>query len=404
VNFTLRSFVLRLAVLLPAVAALAAPDPLRDRPISEPTATAPRQGGTAAEPSPAEKSVFDNVWDAATIYKNKDAAFLNEFRFVGRLHLDEYQVDSDLGADQDWIERRLRLGVKALMFHNHLTAHVEVDLTSQYAANHQLYQRLTDAYLAWKFCDAAKLTVGKHSAKFTLDGSTSSNELLTIDRNNLTNNFWFTDEYIPGISLSGNFGGGYQYNAGIFSGGTASPEFGNFDAGNFGLVSFGYDFAKQLGVKKALIRADYVYNQRNVESTWTKRLENIGSIVGIFEDQRWGFSADVSRATGYGGQGDLTGVVGMPWFNITDKLQAVARYTYISGDKDNSVRLARYENTLTSGRGDEYNEIYAGLNYYFYGHKLKLQSGWAYATLHDRAGDGGRYAGWSWTNALRVSW
>jgi phosphate-selective porin OprO/OprP len=59
---------------------------------------------------------------------------------------------------------------------------------------------------------------------------------------------------------------------------------------------------------------------------------------------------------------------------------------------------------LTSGRGDEYNEIYAGLNYYIYGHNLKLQTGWSYETMHDRAGDGGRYAGWCWTTGLRVRW
>jgi phosphate-selective porin OprO/OprP len=393
-----------LAVSLYAATVVAAEDPLLDRPISEPSATAPRQGGAAALPTAAEKSLYDKLWDIPTVYKNPDSSFLNEFRFVGRLQLDHYDVDSDLGADQDWILRRVRFGAKALLFHQHLTAHVEVDLDGQYAANHRIYQKLTDAYLQWKFSDAAKLTVGKQPAKFTLDGSTSSTELITVDRNNLTNNFWFTDEYMPGVSLSGVFDGGFQYNVGWFSGGTASPEFGNFDAGTFGLLSIGYDFAKQLGVRKALVRADYVHNERNIESTWTKRLENIGSLVGVFEDTRWGFSTDVSRATGFGGQGDLTGIVGMPWLNLTRNLQAVARYTYISGDKANSVRLARYDNMMTSGRGDEYNEIYAGLNYYFYGHKLKLQTGWAYATMHDRAGDGGRYAGWSLTSAVRASW
>ena len=36
------------------------------------------------------------------------------------------------------------------------------------------------------------------------------------------------------------------------------------------------------------------------------------------------------------------------------------------------------------GRGDRYQEIYLGANYYFYGHKLKLQSGAQWADMDDR--------------------
>jgi phosphate-selective porin OprO/OprP len=376
-------------------------EPQRARPISEPRATAPQQGGTAAHSDEKAPSIYDRLWDLPTLYKNEEGSFLNEFRIIGRVHLDEYNLDSDLGHDQDWIVRRLRIGANAEFFHRHLIARVEVDFDPQ--NDTPAYRRLTDAYLAWKFCDALKLTVGKQSVKFTLDGSTSSNELLTIDRNNLSNNLWFPEEYMPGISLSGKIEE-WVYNVGFYSGGSLSPEFGNFDAGNLGLVSVGYDFAKQLKVKKALLRGDYVYNQRDPESTFTRSLENVGSLVFILDVGRWGLSTDVSRATGYAGQGDLFGLNAMPWFNITDKLQIVGRYTYMTGDKANSIRFARYESFITSSRGDEYNELYGGLNYYLYGHKLKVQTGLSYVTMHDNIGDGGRYAGWNWTTALRMSW
>ena len=84
--------------------------------------------------------------------------------------------------------------------------------------------------------------------------------------------------------------------------------------------------------------------------------------------------------------------------------QAVVRYTYLSSEKDNGLRLALYENTVVPGRGDEYNEIYLGLNYYFYKHKLKVQTGVQYADMKDRADDGGEYSGWAWTTGLRISW
>ena len=48
------------------------------------------------------------------------------------------------------------------------------------------------------------------------------------------------------------------------------------------------------------------------------------------------------------------------------------------------------------GTGDRYNEGYLGVNYYFYGHRLKLQSGVQFADMRDRANDGGAYSGTSW--------
>jgi phosphate-selective porin OprO/OprP len=58
---------------------------------------------------------------------------------------------------------------------------------------------------------------------------------------------------------------------------------------------------------------------------------------------------------------------------------------------------------MTSGKGDEYQEIYAGLNYYLYGHKLKLQTGLTYSMMEDSANDGGKYDGWTWTTGVRLS-
>ena len=347
-----------------------------------------------------EQSIFDKIWSWPTIYKNDHSDFLNEFRFVGRTQFDFYDIDSDVGADSDWIVRRLRVGAQARMFH-HLDLHVEVDLNPQ--AHGPAYQRLTDAYLAWKFSDALTLTVGKQSVKFTLDGATSSKELLTIDRSNVANNLWFPTEYVSGISLNGKRGN-WQYNTGFFSGGTDTKEFGNFDEGHFWLGSVGYDFGKMVGAKKALVRADYVYNDRNAESNATRSFEHIGALVFQLDEGRWGFSAEVAGGLGYGTQSDVVGVTAMPWFNITDKLQVVGRYIYLSSEDPGGVRLARYDSVMTSRRGDEYNEVYGGLNYYLYGHKLKVQTGISYVSLEDSSAGNPEYHSWQWTTGLRMSW
>lgn len=347
-----------------------------------------------------EKSVFDEIWSWPTLYKNDDASFLNELRIVGRFHGDFYSLDSNLGADSDWVVRRLRAGIKARFFKN-LDLHVETELDPQ--RDNPMYTRLTDAYLAWKFCDAFKLTLGKQSVKFTLDGATSSNELLTIDRNNLSNNLWFTTEYISGVGFNGKVGN-WQYHGGYFFGGTETKEFGNFDEGHFGLLSIGYDFSKSLNAKKALLRADYVYNDRNPKSNATRSFEHIGSLNFNYAQEKWGVATDVSFGSGYGSQSDVWGLVVMPYYNITKNLQGVLRYTYLESDGPNGLRLSRYDSVMTGGRGDEYQELYAGVNYYLYGHKLKVQTGFAFSDMQDSANDGGRYHGWSWTTGLRVSW
>jgi phosphate-selective porin OprO/OprP len=94
----------------------------------------------------------------------------------------------------------------------------------------------------------------------------------------------------------------------------------------------------------------------------------------------------------------------MPYVNATGKLQFVGRHTYLKSEAPNGVLLATYENRVASGRGDRYNELYLGANYYFYGHKLKLQSGLQFGDMNDRAADGGLYSGVAWTTGLRVSW
>ena len=81
---------------------------------------------------------------------------------------------------------------------------------------------------------------------------------------------------------------------------------------------------------------------------------------------------------------------------LLDKAEAFGR--------DNGIRFARYENALESGRGDEYNEFYFGVNKYFYGHKLKWQTGVQYTTMDDNADDGGDYDGWGVTTGIRISW
>jgi len=358
------------------------------------------QQGAASSAAQKQPSAYDRIWKFAEWYSNPENPLLQSLLFSGRFQADYAALDADQGSHDEGNVRRLRLGFRAKLFGS-FTLHSEADLNPQEAD--PFYLRLTDTYLQWSRSRRFALTLGKHSAPFTLDGATSSKELLTLDRNNLSNNLWFPQEYFPGVSVSGAVSD-WNYRLGIYSAGAANREFGEFNGSYFTLAVLGYDFAKQWGVQEALLSGNYVYQNPDPRNTFTRQLQHIGSVNFQFEADRWGLRADLTGASGYLGQSGLWGLMAMPFLNVTSKLQFVGRYTFLHSGDPNGVRLATYESRVVSGRGDRYHEGYLGVNYFFYGHKLKLQSGVQFADLRDRAGDGGAYSGVSWTSGLRVSW
>jgi phosphate-selective porin OprO and OprP len=360
-----------------------------------PAPVAPPAAGTAKQPS-----VYDRIWRWTEWYASDTNPVVQRVVLSGRFQHDYASIDASQGDLSEWNLRRLRIGPRITLFKK-LLLHAEVDLNPQ--ESDPFYLRTTDVSLQWTESNALAVTVGKQSVPFTMDGATSSKELLTIDRSNLANNIWFPQEYLSGVSVSGRVAP-WVYRAGVYSAGEANREFGEFNGGAAALGVLGYDFAKVLGVREALLSGNYVYQSPDTHNTFTRQLEHIGSLNFKFDAGTWGVRTDVSAAAGYLGQSDMVATMMMPFFSVTDRLQLVARHTFISSDKPNGVRLATYESRLVAGRGDRYGEWYGGANYYFYGHKLKLQTGLQHARMRDRANDGGTYSGLAWTTGLRIGW
>jgi phosphate-selective porin OprO and OprP len=364
----------------------------RSRPLSTRRTQA---GGEIKDPS-----IYDKIWKFTEWYSDESNPIVQKVLFSGRYQHEFATIDSEEGDLDEWNVRRMRLGPRMTLFRA-LTLHAEVELNPQ--EHDPLYMRFTDFYVQWVKSDRVTVTAGKQGVPFTMDGATSSKDLITIDRSNLTNNMWFPQEYMPGVSLSGKIAR-WSYRGGVYSSGEMNREFGEFSGGAFTLALLGYDFGPALGVREALLTGNYVYQHPDADNTFTRRLENVASVNLKLEAGRWGLRTDVSAATGYLGQGDLWGFYAMPFLNITDKFQLVTRYTILDSQGPNGVLLATYENRVVGGRGDLYNEGYLGANYYFYGHKLKLQSGLQYADMSDSANDGGDYSGLSWTSGIRIGW
>jgi phosphate-selective porin OprO/OprP len=345
-------------------------------------------------------SPYDRIWRFTEWYGDDSNPVVQRVLFTGRYQHEFTTLRADQGDLDEWNVRRMRLGHRVTLFRS-FTFHGEVDLNPQEAD--PLYVRLTDMYVQWTRNAQWSLTVGKHSAPFTLDGATSSKELVTIDRSNLANNIWFPQEYMPGVSVAGRRAS-WTYRGGVYSSGEANREFGEFTGGVFALGVIGYDFAKSLGAKEAILTGNYVYQHPDSENTFTRQLEHVVSVNFKYEVDRWGVRSDLSAAKGYLGQSDMWGLTAMPFVNATRHLQFVVRYTILESSDPSGLRLATYENSVVAGRGDEYNEWYLGANYYVYGHRLKIQSGVQFADMDDSTGTAGAYSGASWTTGIRVGW
>ncbi|MDW8310054.1 MAG: porin, partial [Verrucomicrobiales bacterium] len=230
---------------------------------------------------------FDAVWRAADLYHDENAPVVQHVRFTGRFQLDYARVPE--GDFEDWHVRRLRLGLAAACLHQ-WSAHVEVDLQPQ---EQEVYQRLTEAHVAWSPNPDLTFKLGKHSASFTLDGSTPSRELLTLERNNLANNLWFPQEYFPGVSVSGRRRD-WRWTLGAYSAGSNSREFGRFNGGVFALATIGCDLAARLNVQKAALTLNYVCQERDRDNSFTRPLANVASLNFTLEHGRWGLRGDLS--------------------------------------------------------------------------------------------------------------
>ena len=342
---------------------------------------------------------YNDIWKNTVFLEDKENPVVQKIAFTGRFQGDAYWFDADQGDADDTTWRRLRLGFKNTVFDT-WTFHFEGDFNLN---GGDFYNRLTDAYISRKLSEGATVKIGKQSAGFTLGGATSSKSLITMQRDNLSNNLWFTAEYFTGISVAGPTGDGYFYNVGLFSN-DPNGEFSHFDASFFGVASFGKDYADQVGTDKAIVRLDLVYNDEDSKAN-TRNFGEVFSIVTQWEEGNWGLWTDLSYGNGYRGQSDLWGAVLMPFYNINEQLQVVGRYTHIDSSGGNGVRLGRYESRIVSGRGDLYDEFYLGFNVYLYGHKLKWQTGVQKTRMKDSMNDGGKLSdGFGVTSGFRISW
>jgi phosphate-selective porin OprO and OprP len=348
-----------------------------------------------ATPAP---SIYDRIWGLATIYKDDSNPFIQELKLRGRYQGQYHWLDSEQGNDDAWEDRRSRFGIDAKLFDKKLELRFDVQSSDGFDP---FYNGIVDAYLKWKPAEDFSLTVGRQKPQIgAFDFVQSSNYYPTFERSQIFNQLR-VDRAVGAVAegRAGNF----TYQAGIYSN-DIDLEFGQFDAGIAYGAGFGYDLKGVLNTQRADLRFDWLHSEIEEESNILDRYEDVFSATLWVSQGRWTFVTEAFA--GVGNTPDVFGFYILPTYDIIPKkLQAVARYTFSTGDgPDSVIAQSRYERAapeLTGGgKGERYHAGYLGLQYFIYGDKLKLMGGVEYARLNG-GGNGGDYDGWTALTGIR---
>lgn len=347
-----------------------------------------------------EPSIYDKIWGLATLYKNDSNPFIEEFKLRGRYQGQYHWVESDQGNEQSWEDRRSRFGFDAKLFDKKIELRVDAQSSDEF---NPFYNGLVDAFIKWKPSDSFSLTLGRQKPQIGYyDFVQSSNNQPTFERSQIFNQLRV--DRVTGALAEGKIGK-FTYQAGIYSN-DIDLEFGTFDGGIAYGAGIGYDLKHALNTEKADLRFDWLHSDIEDGTNILNRYADLFSTTLWLKEGRYSLVTEAFYGTDE--TPDVFGFFIQPTYDlILKKLQLVGRYTFSTGNGADSVQAqSRYERRapdLTgSGKGDQYQAAYVGLQYFIYGDKLKVLAGAEYASVNG-GGNGGDYDGWTYLTGIRFS-
>jgi phosphate-selective porin OprO/OprP len=320
-------------------------------------------------------------------------------------YLDRDDVNSQAQEVSETRIRRFKVSMGGYAFTNDLTYRVQLDLAKSGTA-----QMLDDAWINYRFTEAAQVQAGQFKIPFSRQELTSDGALQFVDRANAVDAF--KPSYDVGAMVQGNVAGGrLAWNAGLFNGtgqsGTRTTNSGAWAVrvvfSPFGEVRYSEADLENTRNPLLSLGAGYFANtlKRNGNATFLDTTTTTPPYAGtsgwlgkaaantaIFDNTervdvdtygfdtafKWrGFSAQgeyfggnaegqnqgrTVRARGYYGQAG--------YFLLPKKLEVAARYSSVDPNREKTRDLQV--------------EVTGAVSYYFAGHNLKLQGD--YTNIH----------------------
>lgn len=384
-------------------------------------------------------SDWDRAWSAFTLYKDDTNPVLQEFSLQGRFQVQyadghssngHFDIEdySDSGKQEavwgDKFEvRRAYLGFKSKWYQNwKLEGQIDVDTDGQDGpgGDTTFYKDIYDLYVAYAPTEQFNVYAGKQEIKFSREQEISSREIVTFERSMVTNMLHpgnLTGMWVQGKKVREH----WLYEAGVYANDQVR-EFSEFEGGTLFLGKLGYDYSDAADLDTAVASFRYMYNSdpgyksTDVDSNFSfSSSPAFSTSLALSNDitkGRFGLTTDLLY--GFGdkdlGQSDIMALNIIPSYFIASGVQLVGRFQLASSTDPDGLKLgSRYEGVspdtdpLTGKRtsdsaGNSYFSAYLGLNYYIYGHKLKLMNGVEYSHL-----GGGDYDGTTFLTGLRMA-
>ena len=373
-----------------------------------------------AAPELSDPWTFCDIIDLPALIEGGENSFIREISLTGRYHGQYISQSEQTGKRwnhfDNWQHRRFRLGLD-IELAGDLTFVSSVNLSdgsgdSFGLTRGVLIDDLDEFYLRWRPEEDFWVAIGKKKQNFTMEFGQSSKRILTVERSPIVNEviplnypwgvtFGFPligAEHELGLGLTGgeldSAGERWEWPAGDSRGGlTYHAEFSVCASTT---CHVGYQFTNNAGGQAdGAGRADTDHGSQyqhaahlGTHSDWGKLGFTTDLIVGANREQSGPIPAGA----------DTLGLVVLPTYDITHRLQAVARYAYMDAGREQ-----RYQRYPARQYVDAYHTLYAGLNYYICDHKLKLMGGYEFASGDDLA-TGRGIESKSWVFAVRTYW
>ena len=335
---------------------------------------------------------YGDLFNFAKLYRGD--GFITEIDLEGRYQGQWHDTSSDLGDDAGWEHRRFRLGGE-IKFADNFEFEFQFNLNPEAHQGGRFVEDLNDSVIKYSN-DDIKIAVGKKRPGFTREFSTSTKYIKTIERSQLANQI--APDHVGAAYVTLNDVAGFEITVGGLSGALTDDE-------DYGLPEFNGGYGIFVGIARDLTESttahlNYLYNDGDEGNNGFEDYENIVVLGSQNDWDRLHLLTDVIYATGLQDTSDVFGVVVMPYYDITDQLEAVFRYTYSSADDADGLNVqSRYERAA-AGRlnGDEYHAFYGGINWYICDDKLKIMNGLEYSTLS--GADNNDY--WTFFSGIRL--
>jgi phosphate-selective porin OprO and OprP len=339
------------------------------------------------------KTLAEKLDNLGRLYNDDNNPVMQELWFLGRYHGQYYHADGEDTQQDDWENRRFRIGSQARFFEK-LTLHAQMVSGPDIEP---FYNGFTELWTQWAFDDAFAITVGQQKHRFTHDRNVSSRYLNTLERSMFVN--MFNLDYTPAITASGRTDK-FAYYTGVFSNATGPDiweAFTDYNSGHSLLASGTWDLKDDLELDEAFFNLCYLYSDANQNATNLNRYQDGYSTALILTEGPNSLISEALLGT-RSDNGDAFGISIQPGHFLTDKLQLATRYQFAVADEENGLLAQRrYERPVGVNTGDVYQAGYAGFNYYIAGHRIKLMNGLEYATMNDESI-------WTASLAIRVFW